>query len=247
VLGLKGMGGRLSPGSCLPEAGFGGSLIILLVGAPGSGKGTQARFISERLRIPTISTGDMLRTECESQTVLGLAASSILACGGLVDDELVNAMVVNRLSQPDCAKGFILDGYPRTIPQAAFLDTFVGVRGLPAPRVIHLDVPMQVLVSRLSSRWHCSACHRTYNLLYKPPVRASRCDVDGAPLVQRNDDTEQLVRQRLERYNQLCGDVLAHYAGDRYQRIDGRHPPEQISSQIDLALQPVSLEIRFSM
>ncbi|MBI2680134.1 MAG: adenylate kinase [Candidatus Solibacter usitatus] len=215
-------------------------MIILLVGSPGSGKGTQARFISERLAIPTISTGDMLRAECESETVLGLAAQSILAAGRLVDDELVNAMVVNRLSRPDCGDGFILDGYPRTIPQAFFLDSFVEERGLPSPRVIHLDVPMPVLISRLSSRWHCSTCHRTYNLLYQPPARKGRCDVDDAMLVQRNDDTEQVVRQRLESYHSLAGPLLDHYAGDRYHRIDGQCPPEDISRQIEEALRPVA-------
>ena len=219
-------------------------MIILLVGSPGSGKGTQARFISERLAIPTISTGDMLRHECEAETVLGLAAQSILAAGRLVDDELVNAMVVNRLSRPDCGEGFILDGYPRTIPQALFLDSFVEERGLPFPRVIHLDVPMPVLISRLSSRWHCTMCHRTYNLLYQPPVRAGRCDVEGAMLVQRNDDTEQVVRQRLESYHSLAGRLLDHYVGDRYHRIDGQCPPEDISRQIEEALRPVAAILR---
>jgi len=220
-------------------------LIILLVGSPGSGKGTQARFISERLAIPTISTGDMLRHECEAETVLGLAAHSILAAGKLVDDELVNAMVVNRLSRPDCRDGFILDGYPRTIPQALFLDSFVEERGLPGLRVIHLDVPMPVLISRLSSRWHCSVCHRTYNLQYQPPARQGRCDIEGAPLVQRNDDTEQVVRERLENYHSLAGPLLNHYAaGDRCHRIDGQCPPEEISRQIEQALRPEAAMLR---
>lgn len=219
-------------------------MIILLVGSPGSGKGTQARFISERLAIPTISTGDMLRAECESETVLGLAAQSILAAGKLVDDELVNAMVVNRLSRAECRDGFILDGYPRTIPQALFLDSFVEERGLPSPRVIHLDVPMPVLISRLSSRWHCSTCHRTYNLLYQPPASKGRCDVDSAPLVQRNDDTERVVRKRLEGYHSLAGPLLDHYVGDRYFRIDGQCPPEEISRQIETALRPVAAILR---
>lgn len=220
-------------------------MIILLVGSPGSGKGTQARFISERLAIPTISTGDMLRHECETETVLGLAAQSILAAGKLVDDELVNAMVVNRLSRPDCRDGFILDGYPRTIPQALFLDQFVEERGLPGLRVIHLDVPVPVLVSRLSSRWHCSVCHRTYNLLYQPPARPGRCDIEDAPLVQRNDDTEQVVRKRLESYHALAGPLLNHYAaGDRCHRIDGQCPPEEISRQIEQALRPEAAMVR---
>jgi len=129
-------------------------LIVLLFGAPGSGKGTQSRFISERRKIPAISTGDMLRAECRAETVLGLAAKSILANGGLVDDELVNAMVVNRITKADCQGGFILDGYPRTVPQAVFLSGFLRERRLPNPTVMHLDVSIPVLVSRLSSRRH---------------------------------------------------------------------------------------------
>ena len=124
-------------------------MIVLLFGAPGSGKGTQSRFISERRKIPAISTGDMLRAECRSETALGLAAKSILANGGLVDDELVNAMVVKRLTRSECRSGFILDGYPRTVPQAVFLSEFIRQQGLPEPKVIHLDVPIPVLVLRL--------------------------------------------------------------------------------------------------
>ncbi len=119
-------------------------MIVLLFGAPGSGKGTQSRFISERRKIPTISTGDMLRAECRDETVVGLAAKSVLAKGGLVEDELVNAMVVHRITEPDCRGGFILDGYPRTVPQAVFLSQFLKDSALPSPTVMHLDVPIPV-------------------------------------------------------------------------------------------------------
>jgi len=207
-------------------------LIVLLFGAPGSGKGTQSRFISERRKIPAISTGDMLRTECRNETVLGLAAGSILAHGGLVDDELVNAMVVNRLTQPDCGSGFILDGYPRTTPQAVFLTEFLRERALPSPTVIHLDVPMPVLVSRLSSRRHCPACGRIYNLLFQPPKHEGTCDADGETLLHRNDDAEDVVRERLEAYHRLCGPLIKYYTGPNYHRIDGQVAPENISDQI---------------
>jgi len=207
-------------------------LIVLLFGAPGSGKGTQSRFISERRKIPTISTGDMLRAECRDETVVGLAAKSVLAKGGLVEDELVNAMVVHRLTEPDCRGGFILDGYPRTVPQAVFLSEFLKDAALPSPTVMHLDVPIPVLVSRLSSRRHCPACGRIYNLVFKRPANDTRCDVDGQTLIQRNDDSEEVVRERLEAYQRLCGPLIEYYRGPNYHRIDGQCAPEKISEQI---------------
>lgn len=211
-------------------------MIVLLFGAPGSGKGTQSRYISQRRRIPAISTGDMLRDECSRGTVLGRIAKSTLATGTLVDDQLVNVMVVNRLSRPDCSKGFILDGYPRTVPQAVFLSQFVKERKLPDPKVIHLDVPIPVLVSRLSSRRQCSFCGRVYNLLYQRPKHDGVCDTDGRALVQRNDDEEEVVRQRLEGYHRLCGPLIEYYSGPNYHRIDGQCTPEKISAQIRLCI-----------
>ena len=207
-------------------------MIVLLFGAPGSGKGTQARFISERRKIPTISTGDMLRAECRNGTALGITAKSILASGGLVDDDLVNVMVVHRITQPDCRNGFILDGYPRTVPQAVFLAGFLENAALPAPTVIHLDVPLSVLVKRLSSRRHCPSCGRIYNLLFQPPAKPGCCDFDKEPLVQREDDREEVVRQRMEAYHRLCAPLIEYYSGPNYHRIDGQFPPEKISQQI---------------
>ncbi len=174
----------------------------------------------------------MLRAECRNETVVGLAAKSVLAKGALVEDELVNAMVVHRISEADCAGGFILDGYPRTVPQATFLSQFLENAGLPRPTVMHLDVPIPVLVTRLSSRRQCSSCGRIYNLLYKRPVSEGRCDFDGEGLIQRNDDSEEVVRERLEAYHRLCGPLIEYYRGPNYHRIDGQCPPEKISEQI---------------
>jgi adenylate kinase len=207
-------------------------LIVLLFGAPGSGKGTQSRFISERRKIPTISTGEMLREECRNETALGITAKSILAGGGLVDDDLVNVMVVHRITQRDCRKGFILDGYPRTVPQAVFLSRFLEETELPQPTVIHLDVPVSVLVTRLSSRRHCSHCGRIYNLLFQPPARPGVCDADGEPLTHRDDDREDVVRQRMEAYHRLCAPLIEYYSGSNYRRVDGQCSPEEISEQI---------------
>jgi len=214
------------------QPNFGGRLIVLLFGAPGSGKGTQSRFISERRKIPAISTGDMLRAEIRNGTALGMAAKSILAKGELVDDDLVNVMVVHRITQLDCRKGFILDGYPRTVPQAVFLSGFLENARLPTPTVIHLDVPVSVLVMRLSSRRHCSHCGRIYNLLYQPPEREGRCDLDGKELIHRNDDYEDVVRQRMEAYQRLCVPLIEYYSGANYYRMDGQCEPEKISKQI---------------
>jgi adenylate kinase len=219
----------------------GGRLIVLLFGAPGSGKGTQSRFISERRKIPAISTGNMLREEIRNETALGKVAKSILANGSLVDDDLVNVMVVQRITQPDCSKGFILDGYPRTVPQAVFLSGFLDKTKLPAPTVIHLDVPVSVLVHRLSSRRHCSRCGGIYNLLFKPPVREGRCDLDGEPLIQRNDDHEDVVRQRMEGYQRLCVPLVEYYRGANYHWMDGQCAPEKISEQIKRIISARSL------
>jgi len=220
---------------------FGGRLIVLLFGAPGSGKGTQSRFISERRRIPAISTGDMLRAEIRNGTALGKVAKSILAKGELVDDDLVNVMVVHRITQPDCRKGFILDGYPRTVPQAVFLSGFLDNARLPTPTVIHLDVPVSVLVKRLSSRRHCSRCGRIYNLLFQPPASEGRCDMDGEELIHRNDDYEDVVRQRMEAYQRLCVPLIEYYSGANYYRVDGQCAPEKISEQIKTIITARSL------
>jgi adenylate kinase len=207
-------------------------LIILLFGAPGSGKGTQSKFISECRRIPTISTGDMLRAGCRTETTESLSTRSILANGGLVNDELVNAMVVERVAAADCRSGFILDGYPRTAPQAVFLSRLLEDSGFPGPTVIHLDVPIPVLVKRLSSRRYCQRCGRTYNL-NQPPARAGRCDEDGHALIQRTDDAEDAVGRRLEAYHEFSSPLIEFYQGQNYHRVDGQRPPARISEQIE--------------
>ena len=206
-------------------------MIILLFGAPGSGKGTQSRFISEYRKIPAISTGEMLRAECQGETVLGVALRSIIAAGSLVDDELVNDLVVHRVTKPDCNRGFILDGYPRTAAQADFLSRFVKNSKLPEPTVIHLDVPAPVLVARLSSRQSCPACGRSYNL-QKLPARTGRCDADGQTLIARADDAAEVVSQRLEAYHKLSEPLIEYYQGANYHRIDGQCTPERISDEI---------------
>jgi adenylate kinase len=205
-------------------------VIILLFGPPGCGKGTQAAYLVERLQIPAISTGEMLRAECQAGTRLGQQAHDILARGELIGDGLVNAIVASRTSRPDCTGGFLLDGYPRTVPQAQYFSCLLDERGLPEPVVIHLDVPMDTLVERLTARRQCPKCHRIYNLMSQPPKSQDSCDEDGSCLIAREDDRESVIRQRLHAYEAQTGPVLDYYG--RVHRIDGAAPPQEVAHAI---------------
>jgi adenylate kinase len=216
-------------------------LIILLFGPPGCGKGTQGRLIIEWLkyRIPSISTGDILRAEIAAGTPLGLAAQSIIAAGGLVPDTLVNQILETRIQRPDCANGFMLDGYPRTVEQAEYLDQLLALHGMPAPIVIHLDVPADVLVGRMVSRRHCSKCGQMYNVLSKRPKVDERCDEDGEPLMLRKDDREDVIRERLQTYKEVTKPVLGHYPSERYFQISGDRSATYIFEEITRILESV--------
>jgi adenylate kinase len=217
-------------------------LIILLFGPPGCGKGTQGRLIIDWLKrkIPSISTGDMLRAEIAGKTPLGLEAQATIAAGGLVSDDLVNQMLRSRIGQPDCREGFMLDGYPRTVEQAAFLDEVVAERRLPAPVVIHLDVPADVLVGRMVSRRQCSKCGQMFNILSRRPKVTGRCDDDGAPLIVRKDDKEEVIRERLRTYEEVTRPVLNHYPSDRYFQISGDRSTSYIFEEITHILETVT-------
>jgi len=214
-------------------------VVLLLFGPPGSGKGTQSRLITNWLGIPAISTGDMLRAEIQAGTELGNAARSIMASGGLVSDDLVNKMLARRVAQPDCQRGFLLDGYPRTLQQAEYFDALVKERGLPKPIILHLDVPTDALIGRLTSRRQCPKCGRIYNLLHQPPKKAGVCDDDGTPLVTRKDDQEDVVRDRLRTYDELTRPVLAYYQDRNYYQIRGDRSPSYIFEVITGILEPL--------
>jgi adenylate kinase len=216
-------------------------LIILLFGPPGSGKGTQGRLIIEWLgnTIPSISTGDMLRAEIAAGTPLGRETQSIIAAGGLVPDDLINAALCSRIRQPDCGRGFMLDGYPRTVEQAEYLDNVLTTRDLPAPVVIHLDVPADVLVGRMVSRRQCPECGRMFNILSQRPKTVGRCDDDGAPLIVRKDDREDVIRERLRTYREVTRPVLDHYPSDRYFQIAGDRSTPYIFEEITSILESV--------
>ena len=219
-------------------------MIILLFGPPGCGKGTQGRLILDWLKptIPSISTGDMLRAEIAAGTDLGKKTQAIIAAGRLLSDDLINEALRARIGQADCKHGFMLDGYPRTVEQAEFLDRLLAERGFPAPIVIHLDAPAHVLVGRMVSRRQCSKCGQMYNILSKRPKVAGRCDDDGAPLIVRKDDREDVIRERLDTYQKVTRPVLNHYPSSRYFQISGDRSTSYIFEEITAILEKVQQE-----
>lgn len=208
---------------------------ILLFGPPGCGKGTQSAFIARRLNIPAISTGDMLRAGLAAGTQNG-ETRLLVNSGNLVGDALVNAMVSQRISEPDCRGGFLLDGYPRTIRQAFYLRDQLKTRGFSGATVIHLDVPDSVLIERVTARRQCAECGRIYNLLFKAPRVEGRCDVEGAAIERRGDDDENVVAGRLGAYERITGPLIRFYEGPDYYRVDGNRPPQEISAEIESIL-----------
>jgi adenylate kinase len=208
-------------------------VIVLLFGPPGCGKGTQAAFLGERLGVPAISTGEMFRAECKAGTELGKAACSIISKGGLVSDDVVNAIVASRTARPDCARGFLLDGYPRTVQQAIWFTELLRRRELPHPLVLHLDVADEALVARLTARRQCPTCLRIYNALSLPPRTPGVCDADRTALVTREDDREEVIRQRLRAYDELTDPILKWYGPKLVRYIDGSAPPADVRAAIE--------------
>lgn len=184
---------------------------VVLFGPPGSGKGTQAQFIVERYGIPQISTGVMLRSAVQAKTPLGDMAKSIMDAGGLVSDEIVLGLVKERVSQEDCASGFILDGFPRTIPQADALITLLDGIGKKIDFVISLDVDNHELISRLTGRRTCPACGKVFHVIYEKPEREGVCDSCGTLLVQRDDDSEYTVNNRLKVYEGQTSSLKSYF------------------------------------
>jgi len=200
---------------------------LLLYGAPGSGKGTQANMLRAHFGIPHIATGDMLRAEIQAGTELGRQAQPILAAGRYVSDDIMIGMIRNRVRRPDCEPGFIIDGFPRTVPQANALDTLMVELRKRFNRVIYLRVDVDELLRRLSGRLVCPVCQRTY-----PPGTAA-CEADGSALVQREDDKPEAVRPRIEIYLEKTVPVLDHYrASGLVSEIDGRGTIDEISRQV---------------
>lgn len=175
----------------------------------------------------------MFRAECKAGSALGRRARAILARGGLIGDEIVNAMVAGRIARDDCRNGFLLDGYPRTVAQARFFTRLLEQRALPDPVVIHIDVPLQEIVSRLTARRQCPKCLLIYNLLSSPPKVDGICDSDGTALTHREDDCETTVLKRMHAYEEQTGPVLSWFGRSQVHRVDGRMPPAEVAAQVE--------------
>ncbi|MDZ7581355.1 MAG: adenylate kinase [Deltaproteobacteria bacterium] len=210
---------------------------LILLGGPGAGKGTQANYIKERFQIPQISTGDMLRAAVKAGTELGQKAKAVMDAGGLVPDDVIIGLVKERITQPDCKKGFLFDGFPRTIPQAdAMKDAGVAIDA-----VVDIDVPDQEIIKRMSGRRVHLASGRTYHVVFNPPKTEGKDDVTGEPLIQRDDDKEETVRKRLEVYHQQTEPLIGYYkkweasgkaAAPKYIRIEGIGKVDEIRDNI---------------
>lgn len=210
---------------------------IVLLGPPGAGKGTQAKQIVERYGVPQISTGDLLRDHVKRNTPLGQQAKVVMDKGELVSDALLIGMVAERLAQPDCARGFILDGFPRTIGQVEWLEG--ALKGLQfggkslQPLVIEVSVGYNNLLLRLTGRRSCPACGRIYNVYFQPPRVPETCDIDGTPLVMRKDDSESVISERLKSYERQTMPIVEHYrAQGVLHEVNGEQDREQVSAAV---------------
>lgn len=213
------------------------SKIIVLMGAPGAGKGTQARLLQERLHLPQISTGDMFRALAESQTPLAEEVRAIQQAGRLIPDELVIRVVEDRTAKDDCRDGYILDGFPRTAAQAGMLEE-LAARQYKRLSAILIDVPLEFLEKRMTGRRSCPICGEIYNLYFRPARVDNKCDLHPeAQLTQRADDTAEKVRVRLETYNRETAPLLDYYQSTgRLHRVDGTRSPEEIYGDIEKIL-----------
>ena len=210
---------------------------LILLGAPGAGKGTQAEIISEKFNIPQISTGAILRAAVAAQTELGQKVEKVMKSGGLVSDEDVIALVKERLGQPDCANGFILDGFPRTIPQAEALDVMLNEMGIAIDLAVSLEVEADRIVTRMSGRRTCPTCGATYHVVYKPSAKGEICDKCGAGLVTRADDEEEVVRGRLAVYEEKTAPLKNYYAQQNKLRlVEGQEELADTTARMEKAL-----------
>jgi len=214
---------------------------LILLGAPGAGKGTQATFICQKYGIPQISTGDMLRAAVKAGTPLGIEAKKVMDAGGLVSDDLIINLVKERIAQPDCAQGFLFDGFPRTLPQADAMKA----AGVKIDYVLEIDVPFEAIIERMGGRRSHSASGRTYHVQYNPPKVEGQDDVTGELLIQREDDKEETVAKRLEVYSAQTRPLVTYYSnwaeaasGDapKYRAISGTGKVEEITERAFQAL-----------
>ena len=209
---------------------------VILLGPPGAGKGTQAASVRERFPIPHISTGDMLRDHVKRETALGAEAKAFMDAGKLVSDGLIISMMEDRLRQEDCTPGFLLDGFPRTLPQAEALDGLLARLNLNLDAVVLLDVSDEVVVERLCGRRVCKGCGAIYHVTFHPPVKENLCDVCGGELIQRDDDREDVIRRRLAVYHEQTAPLVGYYEGrGLLRRVNAEGSPRAVLENLETA------------
>ena len=206
---------------------------LLLIGPPGSGKGTQAKFLVDHFSIPQISSGDMLRENVHNETELGKEAQKFMKAGELVPDSVILDMMKNRLTESDCRNGYILDGFPRTMPQAEGLDQLLGDMSQNLDHVVVMDVPDNLIITRLSSRRSCKGCGRVYNLIFEPPANSGECNECSEKLYLREDDNPATIQQRLKVYYEQTEPVINYYSKQGMTKIiDSKVSIDEIKTEI---------------
>lgn len=213
-------------------------MYLILLGAPGAGKGTQADALATRFGLAHVASGDLFRENISQGTPLGLEAKKYVDAGLLVPDDLTVAMVMERLRRPDCANGVVLDGFPRTLEQAQALDAGLQQVGKQVDLVLYIEVPNEVLLNRLSGRWLCKVCQTPYHELFSPPRVAGVCDKDGAPLYQRSDDTRETAQTRLQVYFRQTAPLITYYRQrGLLKTINGDQPIERVQADLVATVQ----------
>jgi adenylate kinase len=213
--------------------------VLVLLGAPGAGKGTQAKVLEEQLGIPHLASGDLLRAAVGARTPVGIEADRFMSRGQLVPDATMIRLFLDRLAQPDAARGAVLDGFPRTKPQAEALEKALAERGARVDRALLIDVPIEDLVQRAAGRRICKSSGHVYHVVANPPREAGKCDIDGSPLVQREDDREETVRARMTQQLGALRDVVGYYRSKGIlTTVDGRRPISEVSESLLAAVDP---------